>query len=57
MYICRHVTYPLLLSDFNKTVIFSTAFRKTPNYKFHENSSSGSRVVPCGQTDRQTWQN
>ena len=21
--------------------------------KFHENPSSGSRVVPCGQTDRQ----
>jgi len=22
--------------------------------KFHENSSSGNRVVPCGQTDRWT---
>ena len=26
---------------------------KHSNVKFHENSSSGSRLVPCGQTDRQ----
>jgi hypothetical protein len=25
---------------------------KLSNIKFNENSSSGSRVVPCGQTDR-----
>jgi hypothetical protein len=24
------------------------------NIKFHKNPSSGSRVVPCGRTDRQT---
>jgi len=24
--------------------------------KFRENPSCGSRVVPCGRTDRQTWQ-
>jgi len=29
-------------------------FEKSSNIKFHENPSSGSRVVPCGQTDRQT---
>jgi hypothetical protein len=29
-------------------------FEKSPNIKFHENPSSGSRVVQCGQTDRQT---
>jgi len=23
--------------------------------KFHSNTSSGSRVVPCGRTDGQTW--
>ena len=28
--------------------------KKHSNIKFHENPSSGSRVVPCGQTDRQT---
>jgi hypothetical protein len=27
-------------------------FEKQSNVKFHENRSSGSRVDPCGQTDR-----
>jgi hypothetical protein len=27
-------------------------FEKSSNIKFHENPSSGSRVVPCGRTDR-----
>jgi hypothetical protein len=27
-------------------------FEKYWNTKFHEDPSSGSRVVPCGQTDR-----
>jgi hypothetical protein len=27
---------------------------KTIKIKFHENPSSGSRVVPCGQTDGRT---
>jgi hypothetical protein len=49
--IILHVKYPLFLSDINKTWIFSTDFRKHSNTKFHENISSGSRVVPCGQTD------
>jgi len=26
----------------------------TEVYEFHENPSHGSRVVPCGRTDRQT---
>ena len=29
-------------------------FEKDSNIKFHENPSSGSRVVPCGQTDGPT---
>jgi hypothetical protein len=29
-------------------------FEKPSNIKFRENLSSGSRVVPCGQTDEQT---
>jgi len=29
----------------------SRQFSKNSNIKFHENPSSGSRVVPCGQTD------
>ena len=46
---------PLLLADFNETGIFSKYFRKKSpqNIKFRENPSSGSRVVPCGRTDRQ----
>ena len=47
---CMH---PLLLSDFSKTWIFSTDFRKI-HIKFHENPSSGNRVVSCGQMDRKT---
>jgi len=30
-------------------------FEKSSNIKFHENPSSGNRVVPCGWTDEQTW--
>jgi len=29
-------------------------FEKYPNIEFHENPSSGSRVVPYGQTDGRT---
>jgi hypothetical protein len=29
-------------------------FEKSSETKFHENSSSGSRVVPCGRMDRRT---
>ena len=51
MYIGLHVKYPLFLSDFNETGIFSTGFKKKNSYiKFHENSSGGSRV-PRGLTD------
>jgi hypothetical protein len=54
MYIVVHVKYPLFLSDCNETWILSTDFEKSPNIKFHENPTSGSRVVPCGRTDRWT---
>jgi len=43
---------PLLFLDFNETRIFFERFsKKEPNTNFHENPSSGSRVVPCRQTD------
>ena len=41
-------------SDFHETWIFSTHFRNNSNVTCYQNPSSGRRVVPCGQTDRQT---
>jgi len=43
--------YLLFLSDFNATWISSRDFRKNTHTTFHENSSNGVPVVPCGQTD------
>jgi hypothetical protein len=37
-----------------KFEFFERIFEKYSNIKFHENSSSRSRVVPGGQTDRRT---
>ena len=51
MYICLHVKCPLLLSDFNETLIFSKDFEKYSNNKFHKNPSSGSRAVPRDRTN------
>jgi hypothetical protein len=43
--------YSLFLSDFDETEFSRQIFEKSSNIKFHENLSSGSRVVPCGQTE------
>jgi hypothetical protein len=55
-YICKrlHIKYPLFLSYFYETWIFSTDFRKNSNIKFYENSSCGGRVVPYGKTEAWT---
>ena len=46
---------PLVLQYFNQTGIYSRQnFEKLSNIKFNEYLSSGSWVVPCVQTDRQT---
>jgi hypothetical protein len=37
-----------------KLEISRQIFEKSPNIKFYENPVSGSRVIACGQTDRQT---
>ena len=42
------------MSDFNETWKISTDMGKILKYQSQENLFSGSRVVPCGQTDRQT---
>ena len=45
-----HYSCPILTKlEFSRQI-----FEKSSNIKFHENPSSGSRVVPCGQTDRRT---
>ena len=49
IYIGLHVRYSLFLWDINETWIFSIDFSEI--LEFHENPSSGSRVVPCGRTD------
>jgi len=51
-FIGLRVNYHLSLPDFNKTETFSRDFRKNSNIILHENPSGGSRVVPCGRTDR-----
>jgi hypothetical protein len=50
MCIGLHGKYPLFLSDLNENLIFEAIFEKSADTKFHQYPSSGSRVVPCGQT-------
>jgi hypothetical protein len=42
------------LLGFNETGLTGHIFEKYSNIKFHENLFSGSQVVPCGWTKRQT---
>jgi len=49
-----HVKYQFFLSDLNENSNFLEFFEKQSNIKFRENPFSGSRVVPCGQTDGPT---
>jgi hypothetical protein len=49
------VKYPLFLSDLMKREFFKRFFEKYSNGQFHQNPSSGSRVVPCGRTDGRTY--
>jgi len=37
-----------------KLEFYRQIFEKHSNIRFQENPSSGSRVLPCGQMDRQT---
>ena len=54
MYIGLYVKCQLFLPDINKTWIFLTHFFEIfSNIRFHENLSSGRRVIP--QTHRQIW--
>jgi len=49
------VQYTLVLSDCHETRISLTDFRKILIHQIHGKPSTVSRVVPCGQIDRQTW--
>jgi hypothetical protein len=51
MYISLHVKYPFFLSSCNESWIFSTDFREI--LIFHDNSFTGSQVVPWWWTDEQ----
>ena len=51
---CLHVQYPLFCQILIKLEISRQIFKKSSNIKFHENPSSGRRVVPCGRTDGRT---
>jgi hypothetical protein len=46
-----HIKYLLFLSDIIKLKFCRQIFEKFSDIKFHENMSSGSRVVTCGQID------
>jgi hypothetical protein len=49
------VTYLLFLSDFDRSCnVWEKILENIPSMKFHENSSSGSRAVPCGQKGLRT---
>ena len=49
---------PVILLRFVKEIEFSLhIFEMYRGIKFHENPSTGRRIVPCGQTERQTRRN
>ena len=51
MYTGLRVKYLSFLSGFNETFNFLDSFKKYPNIKFHENTSSWNRSAPCGLSE------
>jgi len=51
MCIVLHVKYQLFFQILAKLEFCGQIFEKNSIIIFHENPSSGSRVVPCGRTD------
>jgi hypothetical protein len=54
MYIGLHVKCPVSCSILKNIKFSQQIFEKSSNIKFHENPSTESRIIPLGQTDRQT---
>ena len=52
MYIGLHVKYRYSCQILTKLEFYGQIFEIYTSIKFHENPSTGNRVVPCGQTDR-----
>ena len=53
----RHIVIIVYWSSFSCRIVMKLNLldrlkKKSSDVKFHENPSSGSRVVPCGRTDR-----
>jgi hypothetical protein len=52
--LCKWEVYvPLVTKGLRKVELFRLIFKRYSYNKFHENQTSGGRLVPCGQTDRQ----
>ena len=54
MYVGLYVKYPLVMSDFHETWIFSTDISKKKKQNIIEIVPVGARVVSCGRTDGET---
>jgi hypothetical protein len=54
MYIGLHVKYRYFCQILRKLEFYRQSFEKYNKLNFHDNPSSGSRDVPCGQTDERT---
>jgi hypothetical protein len=52
MYICLCITCLFFCLVLTEIEFVTQILLKLADIKFHKNLSSGSRVVPCGQTDR-----
>jgi hypothetical protein len=53
---CCSCQVPIVLVIFQGNLNFSTDFQKILKYQIHEDPSSDSRVVPCGQIGGQMSQ-